>query len=367
VRASAAPAGREPEDWATGHDLDRYSGSSLKGAASIDWDNPEARGASLQGAVADADADRLLGVAREVLERIPSDDPEHRRPREAAGLPIQLPLQGDERRADGAGLGRGVSPDRIVPAHDPEMRHGRESATKRFDGHKGAIAVDPESRLITAAGVLPGNARDRERAPGLVEEAVGDCAYGDSETRQAFADAGRKLVAKVPNRRGQAQFPKGDFRIDLEAMACVCPAGRETRKVVSISSGDRYGAPGVPLRALSLRRRRLRRLSVTPFVRARPGKGRMVMPRPPHPREASLRRAGQDALPAPDGRRRREPDPCSHQRRPHARPQPPGAESPHPNRRPARDANRPRPPTRSPTCPPKTRRHRSDSGYRPRF
>jgi hypothetical protein len=31
------------------------------------------------------------------------------------------------------------------------------------------------------------------------EETVGDCAYGDGDTRQEFADAGRKLVVKVPN------------------------------------------------------------------------------------------------------------------------------------------------------------------------
>ena len=111
--------------------------------------------------------------------------------------------------------------------HDPEMRHGRKSAKRRFDGHKAVIAVDPESQLITAADVLAGNVQDHERAlqlveqaeanaEGVVEETVGDCAYGDSETRQLFADGGRKLVAKVASRRGQAQFPEEDFRIDLE-------------------------------------------------------------------------------------------------------------------------------------------------------
>jgi len=44
----------------------------------------------------------------------------------------------------------------VVSVHDPEMRHGRKSKAKRFDGHKDAIAVDPESQLITAADVLAG-------------------------------------------------------------------------------------------------------------------------------------------------------------------------------------------------------------------
>lgn len=180
------------------------------------------------------------------------------------------------------------------------MRHGRKSERRRFDGHKAHLAVDPESQLITAADVLAGNAADHERALGLVEqveanagvvaeEVVGDCAYGGGETRKTFAEAGRKLVAKVATRRGGAQFPKEDFRIDLESMSCVCPAGHETQKVVSISSGDRYGAPGAPLRAF---RFDAAVCDVCPLrsscVRARLGKGRLVMI---HPQEALLQEA----------------------------------------------------------------------------
>ena len=89
---------------------------------------------------------------------------------------------------------------------------------------------------------------------------------------------GRKLVAKVASRRGQAQFPKEDFQIDLETMSCVCPAGQQTQKVVSISSGERYGAPGVPLQAF---RFDAAICDACPLrascVRARLGKGRLVM------------------------------------------------------------------------------------------
>ncbi len=72
--------------------------------------------------------------------------------------------------------------------------------------------MDTETGLITAATVLAGNAYDSEQALALVEqteenrcgevgETIGDCAYGDGATRQEFAVAGRKLVAKV--RRGR--------------------------------------------------------------------------------------------------------------------------------------------------------------------
>ena len=299
ARALAATADhKKPELWAAEHGLKRYFGSSLKGEAAIDWDDTEAREVFLQSVV--AEADDLLEVARVALEQIPPDAPERGRLHEAAGLLAQLLLQDIERRADGIHLKQGVSPERVVSVFDPEMRHGRKSASRRLDGHKGAIAVDPESQLITAVDVLPGNALDHERAlelvtqseanaEGVVEETVGDCAYGDGGTRQLFADAGRKLVAKVASRQGGAQFPKEDFRIDLERMSCTCPAGQQTRKVVSISSGKRYGAPGVPLRAFRFDAAICDACPLRPkCVRARPGKGRLVMV---HPYEALLQEA----------------------------------------------------------------------------
>ncbi len=103
--------------------------------------------------------------------------------------------------------------------------------------------------MITALELLPGNAWDSAGALELVErseagagvpvtEAMGDAAYGDGGTRQAFAGAGRTLIAKAPGRPNTARFPKEDFRrtsgglpedfrIDLEA--CTCPAGQVTR------------------------------------------------------------------------------------------------------------------------------------------
>ena len=298
ARRLASEACSEPEKWAREHGLGRYFGSSLKGEAGIDWDDPEARQVFLEGVVADAES--LLMVAREAMEKGSPGDPERGRLHEAAALLERLLLQDIERREDGTPLKQGVSPDRIVSVHDSEMRHGRNSERRRFDGHKAQVAVDPESQLITAADVLAGNAPDHQGALELVEqveantgvvaeEVVGDCAYGGGETRKTFAEAGRKLVAKVATRRGGAQFPKEDFRIDLETMSCVCPAGQQTQKVVSISSGDRYGAPGVPLRAFRFDAAVCDACPLrSSCMRARPGKGRLVMI---HPQEALLQEA----------------------------------------------------------------------------
>ena len=105
------------------------------------------------------------------------------------------------------------------------------------------IVVDTDSQLITAVDVLPGNAPDNlgalelveasEASTGsVVEEAMGDAADGDGGTRQAFADAGRRLVAKVPGRPNRSHFPKNDFLLDLAAGSCTGPAGQVTHTIV---------------------------------------------------------------------------------------------------------------------------------------
>ena len=142
---------------------------------------------------------------------MPEDGEERHRIVAAAELLGQLLLQNVERTEGGASLKDGVSRDRMMSVHDPEMRHGHKSSSRRFDGHKAAIVVDTDYQLITAVEVLPGNAPDNLGALELVEqseantgvpveEAMGDAAYGDGGTRQTFADAGRTLIARVPGR-----------------------------------------------------------------------------------------------------------------------------------------------------------------------
>ena len=196
-----------------------------------------------------ADADRLLGLAWLAQGELAEDSVQRQQIVAAAELLGQLLLQDIERKSgdgdgdDGVSLKGGVSRDRMMSVHDPEMRHGRKSSRRRFDGHKAAIVVDTDTQLITAVDVLPGNAPDNLGALELVEEseantgvpvqeAMGDAAYGDGGTRQAFADAGRKLVARVPGRPDRQRFPKDDFVIDLPAGSCTCPAGRLTHTIV---------------------------------------------------------------------------------------------------------------------------------------
>ncbi len=226
--------------WAEQEGYDRYLEPSIKGSAEVDWSDPEARRAFLAAIV--ADAERLLGQALTSPQAADRAHPDRPRIMEAAGLLCKLLLQDIERRPDGVAVREGVSQDRIVSVSDPEMRHGRKSRHRRFDGHKASLAVETGSQLLTAVAVLPGNAPDAEGALDLVSasernigrgvcETVADAAYGDGETRQQFADAGRTLVAKVPKPPRSGYFTKQAFHIDLEAGSCTCPAGEVTTRL----------------------------------------------------------------------------------------------------------------------------------------
>jgi len=264
LRVLARQGGERLKGWAEGAGFERYvAEQSLKGQATINWDDPKEQRQLLQGIV--ADADRVLELVRHARTRWEEGSPADQALAEAAGLLSRLLIQDIERREDGPALRQGVAPDRVVSVHDPEMRHGRKSKAKRFDGHKGALAVDTESQLLTAVAQLPGNAADHAQALELVQQseeatacpvaaAMGDCAYGDGPTRQAFADAGRQLIAKVPAVTNQGRFPKTQFTIEVETGTCTCPAGETTASLrPTAGGGGTFHFPAVVCQACPLR------------------------------------------------------------------------------------------------------------------
>lgn len=251
IGALASLDGRDPADWAAAEGYSLHAGKSLKGRAAINWSDRRARRRLLQRIVEDADS--LLGRARSAIAAL---DPGDRRARDLAGsadLLSKILCQDVEREpapdsdGDGPSIRKGGGRDRTLSVHDPEMRAGRKSARQRFSGHKGAVAVDVGSGLITAVSVTAGNAPDAAGALELVKEAednagaaaeqvVGDTAYGDGLTRAEFAANGYDLTARVPGRPRSERFVKEDFRIDLDRMTCTCPAGQVTAELRSMGS-----------------------------------------------------------------------------------------------------------------------------------
>ena len=223
LRALASVEQTSVEEWAEAQGYERYLGPSIKGEAGIDWSDRKARSALLATIV--ADADRLLEVARQAQGELPEGSPERQGIVAAAELLGQLLLQDVERKGnncdgdDGTGLKDGVSRDRMLSVHDPEMRHGHKSGSKRFDGHKAAIVVDTDTQLITAVAVLTGNAPDNLGALELVEqseantgvaveESLGDAAYGDGEYQAGLRRRGTHPDCPGPGAPQSQAFPE---------------------------------------------------------------------------------------------------------------------------------------------------------------
>jgi hypothetical protein len=265
-RALATTAGETPAAWLLAHGLARYTAPSVKGSAAIDWSDAGQR-QQLLGEIV-ADARRLLGIAGQALVTLEKEPAEQ--VRQATELLTRLLLQDVEEKRDANGrptaqIKAGTTPGRSPSATDPEARHGRKSASKTFVGHKAEIVVDVASQIIVSTAVLGGGDGDATDALGVVkqgetntgqriEETKGDCAYGGGETRQAFADEGRTLTARVPAEGGnRGLFPKSCFELDVLNQTVTCPAGQTTSEYREEKGGGKVFMFGAACTGCALR------------------------------------------------------------------------------------------------------------------
>ncbi|SHF39377.1 Transposase [Desulforamulus putei DSM 12395] len=154
----------------------------------IDWNNPEERNQLLNDLISDAE---------KLLSAIESHklSPKGQQLKEVLSKIVEQDIQ---RQEDGTVIiKQGVAKDRIISTSDPEMRHGRKSSSRLFDGYKTHTAMEEESEFITAVEVTPGNQHDSEAATKLIEaqpkeqqpETIkGDTAYGTGQVRAAMED-----------------------------------------------------------------------------------------------------------------------------------------------------------------------------------
>ena len=244
VREVAKLKGYELGELVAQHGLGRHFASSFKSQLDLDWDDAEQKRAVVAQLVGDARV--ALELAKAALRGYASDAKQTRAVREARELLADLVLQDIEEEPDDGGgpqIRQGTARDRIVSATDPEMRHGRKSRSKRFDGYKASVAVDTKAGVVVSTDVLPGNAHDAEGVGDLVkqgseaagrevERVLADTAYGTTGAREEIAEAtnGAEVVVKVPPapRRKGAEFTADDFDVDLDAGVATCPAGKKS-------------------------------------------------------------------------------------------------------------------------------------------
>jgi hypothetical protein len=226
---------RAPEEICRKAGIPLLLSPSIKAGLDIDWSDPR------QKATAIEIVERQVGSLQHWVERHLDDGIEAPlRPYLEAITTIHS--QDLERTEQGAvRIRQGVAVDRRISIEDPEMRHGRKSRSKRFDGYKEHIARDLDVDAILACAVTPANQPEEEGAAPLAEdmrrqgftldEVHIDRAYVTSPVVFSVVSEGGTVVAKPWALRAPKPglFSKGDFRINLRAKTITCPAGQVER------------------------------------------------------------------------------------------------------------------------------------------
>lgn len=254
IRGLLAVAGDlEPELRAVLRRDDDYASA---GKPLCDYDDPAAREALVDALAKDAQALLVALDGRQLRDGLA----------EAAALLAAIVGQDLDEGDNGCfRIARRVAKDRIISTVDPEARHGHKTSAHSFDGYKGHVAIDPDSEIVTATTVTPGNSGDGAvvadllkgdlPAPPAADEQVsepgegllvgvdppaadgasaepeplrvyGDAAYGAGEVLDLLEEAGAESRCKVqPPVAPDGHFAKDAFTIDLENATVTCPAG----------------------------------------------------------------------------------------------------------------------------------------------
>jgi hypothetical protein len=217
------------------------------GKPACDYGDPQAREALVDALAKDSRA--LLGAL----------DGQELGPALAQAAELLATVTGQDLDQDAGGVfrvARRVARDRVISTVDPGARHGRKTSARGFDGYKGHVAIDPDSEIVTATGVTPGNSGDAEAAEDLLADVLpgtgtaegtqagappapavyGDAAYGSGELLERVENAGIHSGIKVqPPPAVKGHFPKDRFAIGLGAQTVTCPAG------ITVPIGARTG------------------------------------------------------------------------------------------------------------------------------
>jgi hypothetical protein len=230
--------------------------SSVKKALDLDWSDPAQKASAVKSLAIQLEnlKDWIALQLKDELTKPPLKD-------EIETL-AQLMSQDLEPDPSGGGvkIREGVAPDRRVSVEDREMRHGRKSKSKRFNGYKRHIATDLDTDLILAGAITPANRPEDEAAPELkrdieqlgrdVAELNIDRGYIASPLVDEILGAGGQVICKPWVARNGKSFAKGDFKLNMRDLTITCPAG-ETERIEfgSVVEFEPEACDHCPLRA----------------------------------------------------------------------------------------------------------------------
>ena len=245
---------------------------STAGKPRIAWDDPAARTELVDG---------LVGDAHRILGHLPEQELDAKAA-EAVALLALIAGQDVEPAPDSDGrdgrwqIARTVAADRVISTVDPDTRHAHKTRSRRQDGYKAHIVIEPDTGIITAAALTPAaGAHNSDAAVGITLltdtdtdtdtdmsapatqpdtdtgfEVLADSAYGTGEALAALAAAGHHPVIKPWPLRPAVPggFTIDDFVVDEQAGLVRCPNG--VTRSITATHNVIFGAAcrGCPLR-----------------------------------------------------------------------------------------------------------------------
>jgi Transposase DDE domain/Transposase domain (DUF772) len=239
------------------------------GKPAIAWDDADAR---------DRLVDALVTDAHRVLQHLSAPEPGSRAGQAVALLALVAgqdvePAEGSDGTDGRWRIAGRVAADRVISTVDPDTRHVHKSWSRRQDGFKAHLAVEPDTGIITDCALTQASGADNhEAAVGLQLLAgedspvtvLADSAYGSGEFRTALAERGHiDRVKPAPMRSAvPGGFTVDDFTVDHANRTATCPNG--LTRTITRSGWAVFGAAcaGCPLRARCTGRRTGKQLHV---------------------------------------------------------------------------------------------------------
>jgi Transposase DDE domain/Transposase domain (DUF772) len=218
--------------------------SSVKKGLDLNWSDPDEKAEAIPTLL-----EQLTDLEQWIAEHLPEEIGRPPLQEHVATLRqvIDQDLEPDPDHPGGgpAKIRQGVAEERRVSIEDKEMRHGRKTKSKRFNGYKRHLAIDLDTVLVLAVAVLPANRPEQDAAPSLVEDiSAQGRTIGELYIDRGYINA--PIVDEIRARRGLVvcrpwiarngkHFPKSAFTINLRDRTITCPAGERQRFVLDSS------------------------------------------------------------------------------------------------------------------------------------
>jgi Transposase DDE domain/Transposase domain (DUF772) len=214
-------------------ELSVLQASSIKAGLDIDWRKSGARTEALHQLI--EIFERIQGWLKKTFSAEQLETPPISTHLELVEKVIRQDTEPDPNSPNRKKIKQGVAKDRLVSLGDKDMRHGRKTTTKTFNGYKRHVAVDADVRgLICATLVLAANRREHDAAgPLLAQLAANKFDINEIHIDRGYLAApeiiseynkGVKVVTKPPSEARRGVFPKSVFTVNFEKNTVTCPA-----------------------------------------------------------------------------------------------------------------------------------------------